>query len=137
MDTAAQTVECSTDRQEGAVRGEAALLLRLEGAGVFAASLAAYAALGGSWWWYAGLFLVPDLSMFGYLRGPAFGARLYNLGHSCLLPFAMAMAGYAASRTPLIAVAAIWFGHIGFDRALGYGLKYPSAFFHTHLLWRD
>ena len=27
----------------------------------------------------------------------------------------------------------IWLAHIGFDRALGYGLKHPSAFQHTHL----
>jgi hypothetical protein len=29
-------------------------------------------------------------------------------------------------------IALIWFAHIGIDRALGYGLKYPDAFKHTH-----
>jgi len=32
-----------------------------------------------------------------------------------------------------VQVALIWFAHIGADRALGYGLKYPSAFSDTHL----
>jgi hypothetical protein len=31
------------------------------------------------------------------------------------------------------AVAALWALHIGVDRALGYGLKYPTAFADTHL----
>jgi hypothetical protein len=30
-------------------------------------------------------------------------------------------------------VPLIWIGHIGFDRVLGYGLKYPTAFRDTHL----
>ena len=31
------------------------------------------------------------------------------------------------------AVAALWALHIGVDRALGFGLKYPTAFGDTHL----
>jgi hypothetical protein len=30
-------------------------------------------------------------------------------------------------------IALIWLAHIGFDRALAYGLKYPVAFGDTHL----
>ena len=30
-------------------------------------------------------------------------------------------------------VALIWAAHVGFNRTLGYGLKYASAFGHTHL----
>jgi hypothetical protein len=30
-------------------------------------------------------------------------------------------------------VALIWLAHIGFDRALGYGLKYKAGFGFTHL----
>jgi hypothetical protein len=33
----------------------------------------------------------------------------------------------------LLSIALIWVAHIGFDRALGYGLKYATAFKHTHL----
>ncbi len=27
----------------------------------------------------------------------------------------------------------VWISHIGFDRALGFGLKYAAGFGHTHL----
>ena len=30
-------------------------------------------------------------------------------------------------------LALIWVAHIGMDRLMGYGLKYPSAFKDTHL----
>jgi hypothetical protein len=30
-------------------------------------------------------------------------------------------------------LALIWVAHIGFDRMLGFGLKYPSRFKDTHL----
>ncbi len=33
----------------------------------------------------------------------------------------------------MIAVALVWLAHIGFDRALGYGLKYAEGFGFTHL----
>ena len=32
-----------------------------------------------------------------------------------------------------LALALIWLTHIGVDRAVGYGLKYPSGFKDTHL----
>jgi hypothetical protein len=34
---------------------------------------------------------------------------------------------------PGIPYALIWLAHIGFDRMLGYGLKYPTFFEDTHL----
>jgi hypothetical protein len=33
----------------------------------------------------------------------------------------------------LLSAALIWLAHIGMDRALGYGLKYPTTFKDTHL----
>jgi Domain of unknown function (DUF4260) len=33
----------------------------------------------------------------------------------------------------VLATALIWLAHIGFDRALGYGLKYEVGFSFTHL----
>ncbi len=32
-----------------------------------------------------------------------------------------------------VSLALVWFAHIGFDRMVGYGLKYPTDFFDTHL----
>ena len=108
-------------------------ILRLEGAAVLAAASAAYAQVGTGWALFALLFLVPDLSMFGYLLGRRIGAAAYNLGHSYVLPVILAAASYLPSQHHLLGPALIWVAHIGFDRLLGYGLKYPTAFGHTHL----
>ncbi len=43
------------------------LLLQIEGAAVLAASCVFYHEVEGDWRWFALLFLVPDLSMLGYL----------------------------------------------------------------------
>lgn len=44
------------------------------------------------------------------------------------------MAAGLALATPLaLSIAMIWLAHIGFDRALGYGLKYSDGFGFTHL----
>ena len=32
-----------------------------------------------------------------------------------------------------LSLGLIWLAHIGFDRALGYGLKYTQGFRYTHL----
>ena len=32
-----------------------------------------------------------------------------------------------------VLVSLVWFAHIGLDRGLGYGLKLPAGFKHTHL----
>ena len=108
-----------------AVTGTPRQLLRLEGLAMLVLAIAAYAALGASWGWFAALFLVPDLSLLGYLAGPRVGAWIYNAGHSLIGPALL------AAFAPALAV--IWLAHIGFDRALGYGLKYSSAFTATHL----
>ena len=38
-----------------------------------------------------------------------------------------------ANFSPFSLIAMIWLAHIGFDRALGYGLKYASGFGFTLL----
>jgi hypothetical protein len=47
-------------------------------------------------------------------------------------PALLALAGFAAIPA-LLPVAAVWLAHIGFDRALGYGLKLRAGFGFTHL----
>jgi len=112
--------------------------LRAEGAALFLAALIGFHALGHvSWWMFAILFLAPDLSFLGYLFGPKVGAVVYNICHSTILPLLIGIAGYVLDdfilRDILWATALIWLAHIGFDRMLGYGLKYGSAFQDTHL----
>jgi Domain of unknown function (DUF4260) len=117
----------------GAVSGTPLILLRLEGAALLVAAIFAYATRGSSWAMFAGLFLVPDLSMLGYLGGPRLGAACYNAGHSYFGPAVLAVLGVAASTPMLLSIACIWLAHIGFDRLLGYGLKYATSFGETHL----
>ena len=109
------------------------ILLRLEGAAVFVAMLFAFRSLGGNWWLFALLALAPDLAMLGYLAGRKTGATAYNLVHTYVAPFVLAALGVVAALPWLLPIAAIWAAHIGADRALGYGLKYPDGFNMTHL----
>ncbi len=108
-------------------------LLHAEGLLVLAASCFAYWKLGGSWGYFALLFFAPDLSMMGYLAGRKIGAVSYNSAHTYLTPAGLAAAAYVADGTKWLWVAAIWAAHIGFDRLLGYGLKYSTSFKDTHL----
>jgi Domain of unknown function (DUF4260) len=117
----------------GAVTGGVRTLVRLEGLALLAATTLLYALSGGSWWLYAILFLAPDLSFAGYLAGPRIGAIIYNAAHSYLAPMALMMAGLAFVSPLALSIGTIWLAHIGFDRALGYGLKYFAGFGFTHL----
>ena len=117
----------------GAASGGVRLLLRLEGLVVLAAALAGYSQLGAGWGAFAMMFLLPDLSFLGYLAGPRRGAAAYNAAHSYLGPVALLALGGLAELPVALAVGLIWCAHIGFDRMLGYGLKYGSEFGATHL----
>ncbi len=117
----------------GGVSGVPRTLLRLEGALVLVGALAAYAQLGASWTLFAALFLAPDLAFFGYLAGPRVGALAYNATHGYVGAAVLAALSFALAMPALVPIALIWAGHVGFDRMLGYGLKYGTAFGHTHL----
>jgi hypothetical protein len=108
-------------------------LLHLEGLAVMAASLAVYFDAGYGWLLLVVLFLAPDLSMLGYLRGPALGALTYDLVHTYVGPIALGTVGVLAGWDHATQLGLIWLAHIGLDRMLGYGLKYPTAFKDTHL----
>jgi Domain of unknown function (DUF4260) len=108
-------------------------LLRLEGLVMLIAAVAGFRALGGSWDFFAAAFLVPDLTMLGYLAGSKVGAAAYNAGHSLIGPLLLAAVALLSGNTMAWLCTLIWVAHIGFDRAAGYGLKYASAFGHTHL----
>lgn len=114
-----------------AATGSVRWWLRIEGLAALAAAVYVYAWGGHSWLLFAALFLAPDLGFLGYLAGARVGALVYNVLHSYTIPVAIAAAFYTMDR-PLV-LPLIWIAHIGFDRLLGYGLKYPSAFADTHL----
>jgi Domain of unknown function (DUF4260) len=112
-------------------RGSPIIWLRLEGAAALVLGFLLYARGGYSWILFGVLFFVPDVSILGYLAGRRIGGACYNLFHTYLSPLVLwgvlAMAGYSP------AVAIIWAAHVGFDRMLGFGLKYSSGFGDTHL----
>ena len=110
----------------GAVTGGLRTMLRLEGLGLFVGMTLLYGVWDGSWWIYAVLFLAPDLSFAGYLAGPRFGAAVYNAAHSYMAPMALMTVGFATASPLVLSIAMIWLAHIGFDRTLGYGLKYAE-----------
>jgi hypothetical protein len=121
------------DEFGGCVTGGVRTLLRLEGLAVLSAAVFLYWRGGFSWTEFAVLFLAPDLSFIAYLAGPKAGAAVYNAAHSTNGALGLAVAAVALNQPAMIAVALIWLAHIGFDRALGYGLKYGAGFGFTHL----
>jgi len=118
---------------DGHVTGAPKALLHLEGLGVMALSAWAFGQTGLGWGWFAALFLTPDLLMLGYLGGRRTGAAFYNLGHSYIGPMIVLALGFGLHVPLLPGLGLIWTTHIGFDRALGYGLKYGDGFGFTHL----
>jgi hypothetical protein len=127
----------SVTKETGAVSGAPLRMLRLEGAAALAGASVAYSTLDGRWSVFALLFLLPDLSMLGYLAGARVGAACYNAAHSYLGPAVLAALGAAMSLHGPLSMACIWAAHVGFDRLLGYGLKYGTSFGDTHLGRRE
>ena len=106
--------------------------LRSENLVIAVVAAALYFANDNSLTWFLILFLVPDISMVGYVAGRKFGAHLYNFAHSYAVPGALLAADFFIE--PDIApYALVWIAHIGIDRALGFGLKQTSGFRDTHL----
>src|SRR3989442_8560925 len=108
-------------------------LLRVESLVTTAGLLVLYGRAGGSWVLFFAAILVPDLSILGYAAGPRVGAATYNLAHTYSLPVILAGFGLLGAHPPPVYIAVIWLTHIGVDRILGLGLKYPTAFKDTHL----
>ncbi len=116
------------------------LTQQVEAAAIALWALVAALVLYPDWWWVVlAAFLAFDLSMLGYVRSTALGATTYNAVHNYAFP---AVAGMTAlvleSTSPSVSTAAgvlatAWAFHVGVDRALGYGLKLPDSFTHTHL----
>lgn len=115
------------------VTGQPRLWLRAEGVVAFVAAVFAWGVLRGEWLWLVPALLAVDISMVGYLAGPRLGALTYNVAHSWATALAVLLAGWVLSSVPLELVGLILVAHVGADRAVGYGLKYPTSFQDTHL----
>jgi hypothetical protein len=108
-------------------------LLRLEGLAVFLLALLLYRHQAYSWPLFWSTILLPDVALLAYLFSQKIGSVAYNLTHAKILPALLAGVGLVYSMPLLLALSLIWFMHIGADRVLGYGLKYPRGFKFTHL----
>lgn len=117
----------------GAVTGMPQMWLRAEGLAVLAAGAGLYLHLGGVPLWLVPLLLAVDVSMVGYLAGPRLGALIYNIVHNWAAGVAVLALAWWLGSPAIALVGAILVAHTGFDRAAGYGLKYPTAFADTHL----
>lgn len=109
------------------------VLLHVEGLAVFALCLYFYWLNDLSWLLFLLLILAPDLSMAGYIINNRNGAFIYNIFHTYTLSLSAVLLGWLLSNPTVLAVGLIWTAHIGMDRMVGYGLKYPSDFKHNHL----
>lgn len=108
-------------------------LLKLEELGSLLLGVYLFTTLDLSWWWFFGLFLLPDISMLGYLFGPKVGAWSYNLFHLKILGVALFFIGYHTPNVFIQLAGVVIFSHAAFDRIMGYGLKYETGFKDTHL----
>lgn len=99
---------------------------------MLAAAIAFYIYLHGSGWLFAVLLFAPDLSMAGYLANPRVGSVVYNAIHTLIAPGVVMTLALIAHSDAGVLVALIWLAHIGMDRAMGFGIKYPTVFEDTH-----
>jgi hypothetical protein len=137
MTLAAATMNGEPPSQHASVRGVLdrlpRLLLHTEGAAVAIAAVALYFYADYAWWLLVVLVLAPDLSLGGYVAGRRVGSAIYNAAHTYVPPVAVGAIGVIAGADVAVQLALIWITHIGVDRAIGYGLKYPTSFKETHL----
>jgi hypothetical protein len=89
----------------------------------------------GTWGLYLGLFFAPDISFAMYLVSAKAGAIAYNFLHHKGVMGIVVLIGLFLQDDLIIKIGLIFLAHSSFDRVLGYGLKYPHSFSHTHLGW--
>jgi hypothetical protein len=124
-------MSAGTTQPSGCATGSVRAILRYEALAVLLGSLFAFHSAHGRWLIFAVLFFAPDLSFAGYAISRSVGTVAYNTVHSYILPVSLLLWGYF--HPAVLPYVLIWTAHIGFDRVLGYGLKYKTGFEHTHL----
>ena len=118
---------------QGSVDGGPQIILRLEGLLVLLSGCFAFSKMNYDWSVFLWCFFIPDISFVGYVFGPKIGAASYNFAHSYVVPAVLLLVGLALNIQVFLVASCIWISHIGFDRALGFGLKYSKGFSYTHL----
>lgn len=106
--------------------------LHLEGLAMLLVAVIGYAQLDYAWWQFFLFLPLPDVAIAFYALNPQIGSIAYNLVHSYTLPLILLAVSLQMTQPMLMAAALIWLAHIGMDRMVGYGLKYPTDFKDTH-----
>ncbi|MFD2042973.1 DUF4260 domain-containing protein [Ornithinibacillus salinisoli] len=109
------------------------VFLHIEGLATLLLSIFVYFYFDLNWLLFVLLLFAPDLSMLGYLFNNHLGAILYNIFHTYIVPILLVFIAFLVDHSILMSIGLIWFAHIGMDRMIGYGLKYPTDFKNTHL----
>ena len=115
------------------VGGHVRWFLRAEALAILIAGIVGYGYLGGPWLALVPLLLVPDVAMVGYVRNVRLGSLTYNIGHNLGTAGIALGLGLWLGVGWLAVAGSVLVAHIGMDRLLGYGLKYPTVFKDTHL----
>lgn len=108
-------------------------ITKLEGIVVFLFCLYFYNQLESSWLMFVLLWIVPDVSMVGYLKNSKLGAMTYNLAHNFIASLLLVALGIFLENSIIISLGIIWTSHVALDRFLGFGLKYENSFKETHV----
>lgn len=103
-------------------------LIRLENACVFIAVVSVYFIFDFSLWIFLLFLLAPDISMVGYAVNKDIGSKVYNLGHTYVLPIIVTLLYLVTNEETILQISLIWLAHISMDRTIGYGLKYALGF---------
>lgn len=124
----AQTTTLQTSNNNSMPR----LFLHLEGLALFASAVVIYANQNFSWGAFALYLLAPDLAIIVYAINQRSGQIVYNILHTTIFPLALAVFSIINTNRLGLQIALIWLAHIGMDRTIGYGFKYPGSFTETH-----
>jgi len=108
------------------------LFLHLEGLAILVGALVMYANQHFSWSTFALFLLAPDLAIIVYALHQRSGQIVYNIVHTTIFPLALAVFSILNTNSLGLQIALIWLAHIGMDRTVGYGFKYPGSFKETH-----
>ncbi len=108
-------------------------LVRLEELALSLFSIYLFSTLPFPWWSFPLLLFAPDLSMIGYVGGPALGAAIYNTIHHRGIALLLYIAGVVLALPALSLAGVVLLAHSSLDRVFGYGLKHRDAFANTHL----
>ena len=109
-------------------------ILNLESLLIFSFSLLIFSTLQNvSWLVFVGFWLIPDVSMAGYLLGKKVGSVVYNLAHNYLLATFAVFVGILSQSDVVMAFGLAYVSHVSLDRLIGFGLKYSSGFKDTHM----